>query len=164
MNIAILGAGALGTALAVSLAGRHRVALCAHEAARRRLAALTFAAHDAQSGRRTEKELRHPTRRVYFSTDLAGVEISGAVKGVMAIAAGISDGLGLGLNARAALITRGLAELTRLGLALGGRAQNLLGPPGAGGLLLARTREPVRQRQNLPRWQRQCQCEPPLHR
>ena len=66
--------------------------------------------------------------RVYFSDDVVGVEVGGAVKNVMAIATGISDGLGLGLNARAALITRGLAEITRLGVALGGRARDVHGP------------------------------------
>ena len=64
--------------------------------------------------------------RVYYSADLVGVEIGGAVKNVMAIAAGISDGLGLGYNARAALITRGLAEIARLGAALGGSAETHL--------------------------------------
>ncbi len=86
------------------------------EVAQGRPTALTLAAGDAGFARRWARELHQPTLRVYFSTDLAGVEISGAVKNVMAIAAGISDGLGLGLNARAALITRGLAELTRLGV------------------------------------------------
>jgi len=92
------------------------------------------------------RELHQRTLRVYFSTDLAGVEISGAVKNVMAIAAGISDGLGLGMNARAALITRGLAELTRLGVALGGRPETFMGLAGAGDLILTCTGELSRNR------------------
>src|SRR6266545_4307620 len=253
MNIAILGAGAWGTALAVSLAGRHRVVLCARDAAlasaigsgRRnarylpevpvpdavtvtgefpsalarsdialiatptsglrevlerlrasrseepvvwackgfeqasgklphqvvaevlgegaecgalsgpsfalevaqgRPTALTLAARDAGFAKRVARELHHPALRVYFSSDLAGVEISGAVKNVMAIAAGISDGLGLGLNARAALITRGLAEIARLGAALGGQPETVMGLAGAGDLILTATGDLSRNR------------------
>ncbi len=116
------------------------------EVAQGRPTALTLAARDAQFAKRIAKELHHPTLRVYFSTDLTGVEISGAVKNVMAIAAGISDGLGLGLNARAALITRGLAELTRLGLALGGRTETFMGLAGAGDLILTCTGDLSRNR------------------
>jgi glycerol-3-phosphate dehydrogenase (NAD(P)+) len=116
------------------------------EVAQGRPTALTLAAGDAAFARRWARELHHPTLRVYFSTDLAGVEISGAVKNVMAIAAGISDGLGLGLNARAALITRGLAELTRLGVALGGRPETFMGLAGAGDLILTCTGDLSRNR------------------
>ena len=84
--------------------------------------------------------------RVYFSTDIAGVEIGGAVKNVMAIATGIADGLGLGANARAALITRGLAEITRLGVKLGGRPETFTGLTGAGDLILTCTGELSRNR------------------
>src|SRR5919202_1114151 len=77
--------------------------------------------------------------RIYYSSDLIGVEIGGAVKNVMAIAAGISDGMGLGLNARAALITRGLAEMTRLGATLGGAPETFMGLAGAGDLILTAT-------------------------
>ena len=84
--------------------------------------------------------------RVYYSADLVGVEIGGAVKNVMAIAAGISDGLGLGLNARAALITRGLAEIARLGAALGGSAETFFGLAGAGDLILTATGDLSRNR------------------
>jgi glycerol-3-phosphate dehydrogenase (NAD(P)+) len=84
--------------------------------------------------------------RVYYSTDLVGVEIGGAVKNVMAIAAGISDGLGLGLNARAALITRGLAEMARLGAAMGGSAETFFGLAGAGDLILTATGDLSRNR------------------
>jgi len=108
--------------------------------------ALTLAASDAGFAQRWAHELHQPMLRVYFSTDLAGVEICGAVKNVMAIAAGISDGLGLGLNARAALITRGLAELTRLGVAIGGRAETFMGLAGVGDLILTCTGELSRNR------------------
>jgi len=108
--------------------------------------ALTLAAGNAEFAKRLARELHQRTLRVYFSTDLAGVEISGAVKNVMAIAAGISDGLGLGMNARAALITRGLAELTRLGVALGGRPETFMGLAGAGDLVLTCTGELSRNR------------------
>jgi glycerol-3-phosphate dehydrogenase (NAD(P)+) len=84
--------------------------------------------------------------RVYYSPDVIGVEIGGAVKNVMAIAAGISDGLGLGYNARAALITRGLAEISRLGAALGGLPETLMGLAGAGDLILTATGDLSRNR------------------
>jgi glycerol-3-phosphate dehydrogenase (NAD(P)+) len=77
--------------------------------------------------------------RVYTSNDPVGVEVGGAVKNVLAIATGIADGLDLGLNARAALITRGLAEMTRLGLALGARADTFMGLSGLGDLVLTAT-------------------------
>jgi glycerol-3-phosphate dehydrogenase (NAD(P)+) len=116
------------------------------EVARGLPTALTLAARDAEFAERLARELHQPTFRVYYSTDVAGVEISGAVKNVMAIASGISDGLGLGLNARAALITRGLAELTRLGVALGGRPETFMGLAGAGDLILTCTGELSRNR------------------
>jgi glycerol-3-phosphate dehydrogenase (NAD(P)+) len=116
------------------------------EVARGLPTALTFAARDADFAKRIARELHQPALRVYFSTDVTGVEIGGAVKNVMAIAAGISDGLGLGLNARAALITRGLAELARLGAALGGRAETFMGLAGAGDLILTCTGELSRNR------------------
>lgn len=84
--------------------------------------------------------------RVYTSTDPIGVEVGGAVKNVMAIATGVCDGLGLGLNARAALITRGLAEITRLGLALGARAETFMGLSGLGDLVLTATGDLSRNR------------------
>jgi glycerol-3-phosphate dehydrogenase (NAD(P)+) len=116
------------------------------EVARGLPTALTLAARDAEFAKRLARELHQPTLRVYYSTDVAGVEISGAVKNVLAIAAGISDGLGLGLNARAALITRGLAELARLGTALGGRPETFMGLAGAGDLILTCTGELSRNR------------------
>jgi glycerol-3-phosphate dehydrogenase (NAD(P)+) len=84
--------------------------------------------------------------RLYHSTDVVGVEIGGAVKNVMALAVGISDGLGLGQNARAALITRGLAEITRLGLALGAAPETLMGLSCAGDLILTATGDLSRNR------------------
>ncbi len=87
-----------------------------------------------------------PTLRVYANDDLAGVEVGGAVKNVLAIATGLCDGLGLGLNARAALITRGLAEMTRLGLALGARAETFMGLGGLGDLVLTATGDLSRNR------------------
>lgn len=88
-----------------------------------------------------------PTLRVYANDDLVGVEVGGAVKNVLAIATGLCDGLGLGLNARAALITRGLAEMTRLGLALGARADTFMGLSGLGDLVLTATGDLSRNRQ-----------------
>lgn len=84
--------------------------------------------------------------RVYGSTDPVGVEVGGAVKNVLAIATGIADGLGLGLNARAALITRGLAEMTRLGLALGAQMETFMGLSGLGDLVLTATGDLSRNR------------------
>lgn len=88
-----------------------------------------------------------PTLRVYANDDMAGVEVGGAVKNVLAIATGLCDGLELGLNARAALITRGLAEMTRLGLALGARSETFMGLSGLGDLVLTATGDLSRNRQ-----------------
>lgn len=85
--------------------------------------------------------------RVYSSDDLIGVEVGGAVKNILAIATGVVDGMGLGLNARAALITRGLAEITRLGIALGGRSETFMGLAGVGDLILTCTGDLSRNRQ-----------------
>jgi glycerol-3-phosphate dehydrogenase (NAD(P)+) len=87
-----------------------------------------------------------PSLRVYANDDLPGVEVGGAVKNVLAIATGLCDGLNLGLNARAALITRGLAEMTRLGLALGARADTFMGLSGLGDLVLTATGDLSRNR------------------
>jgi glycerol-3-phosphate dehydrogenase (NAD(P)+) len=83
---------------------------------------------------------------VYTNTDLAGVQLGGAIKNVMALAAGISDGLGFGANARAALITRGLAEMNRLGVALGGNPRTFMGLTGVGDLVLTCTDDQSRNR------------------
>jgi glycerol-3-phosphate dehydrogenase (NAD(P)+) len=88
-----------------------------------------------------------PAVRVYANDDLVGAEVGGAVKNVLAIATGLCDGLALGLNARAALVTRGLAEMTRLGIALGGRADTFMGLSGLGDLVLTATGDLSRNRQ-----------------
>jgi glycerol-3-phosphate dehydrogenase (NAD(P)+) len=85
--------------------------------------------------------------RVYSTDDLVGVEVGGAVKNILAIATGVIDGMGLGLNARAALLTRGLAEITRLGVALGGRTETFMGLAGVGDLILTSTGDLSRNRQ-----------------
>ncbi len=108
--------------------------------------ALTVAGANCAVAEAIAAWFRTPTTRVYFSDDLIGVQFGGAVKNVMAIAAGISDGLGFGANARAALITRGLAELTRLGVALGGRANTFTGLTGVGDLILTCTDDQSRNR------------------
>ncbi len=117
------------------------------EVARGLPAALTLACADAGFCEATARALNGPRLRVYFSTDVVGVEIGGAVKNVMAIATGIADGLGLGANARAALITRGLAEIIRLGVKLGGRPETFTGLTGAGDLILTCTGDLSRNRQ-----------------
>jgi glycerol-3-phosphate dehydrogenase (NAD(P)+) len=117
------------------------------EVARGLPCALTLASTNAAFARGTARVLHGGRLRVYYSADLAGVEVGGAVKNVMALAVGIADGLALGQNARAALITRGLAEMTRLGVALGGRAHTLMGLAGAGDLILTATGDLSRNRQ-----------------
>jgi glycerol-3-phosphate dehydrogenase (NAD(P)+) len=118
----------------------------AEEVARGLPCALTLASREAAFAREAATLLHGGRMRVYYSTDLVGVEVGGAVKNIMAIAAGISDGLGLGLNARAALITRGLAEITRLGTALGGKPETFMGLAGAGDLILTATGDLSRNR------------------
>ncbi|MGB8516686.1 MAG: NAD(P)H-dependent glycerol-3-phosphate dehydrogenase [Gallionella sp.] len=119
----------------------------AQEVARGLPTALTFACNDESFARSTAQALHHQRLRVYASTDVTGVEVGGAVKNALAIAAGICDGMGLGFNARAALITRGLAEIARLGVKLGGRAETLGGLSGAGDLILTCTGDLSRNRQ-----------------
>ena len=109
-------------------------------------AALTLASEDEAFARTAAAAIHGGALRVYLSTDVVGVEVAGAVKNVIAIAAGISDGLGLGLSARAALMTRGLAEMTRLGVALGGRPETFMGLAGAGDLILTCTGDLSRNR------------------
>jgi glycerol-3-phosphate dehydrogenase (NAD(P)+) len=116
------------------------------EVARGLPTALTLAAADAGLARTLARELHQRRLRVYFSDDVSGVEVGGAVKNVMAIATGIADGIGLGQNARAALITRGLAEVMRLGVALGGRPETFMGLAGAGDLILTCTGDLSRNR------------------
>lgn len=116
------------------------------EVARGLPCALTLAAADRAFARRSALALHGGRLRVYFSTDLTGVEIGGAVKNVLAIAVGISDGMGLGQNARAALITRGLAEIARLGAAFGAQPETIMGLTGVGDLILTATGDLSRNR------------------
>ena len=108
--------------------------------------ALTVASPDAVAAGAWVERLHGDTLRAYRSDDLVGVQVGGAVKNVLAIAAGIADGLGFGANARAALITRGLAEVQRLGLALGAQAETFLGLSGMGDLVLTCTDNQSRNR------------------
>jgi len=116
------------------------------EVARGQPAAVTVAASNESVGRDVQEMLSSPNFRVYTSRDVVGVQIGGVVKNVIAIAAGISDGLGLGLNARAALVTRGLAEMTRLAVKMGGDPLTLSGLPGLGDLILTSTGDLSRNR------------------
>jgi glycerol-3-phosphate dehydrogenase (NAD(P)+) len=108
----------------------------AHEVAKGLPTAVTFAIEDQALGERLVARLARPFFRPYLSDDVAGAEVGGAVKNVLAIACGVVDGAGLGLNARAALISRGFAEMTRFGLAKGARAETLGGLSGLGDLVL----------------------------
>lgn len=109
-------------------------------------AAMTVASEHRSTAETIAAWLRNDRMRVYTSLDVAGVQLGGAIKNVMAIAAGISDGLGFGANARAALITRGLAELTRLGVTMGGQKETFMGLAGAGDLILTCTDNASRNR------------------
>jgi len=108
--------------------------------------ALTLASGDAALRSFGVTALHHGAMRIYATADVIGVEVGGAVKNVLAIATGVSDGMGLGHNARAALITRGLAELARLGVALGGQPQTFMGLSGLGDLVLTATGDLSRNR------------------
>lgn len=108
--------------------------------------ALTAAATSDELASRMVDAFHHGAMRVYRSQDLRGVEIAAALKNVMAVATGISDGLGLGSNARAALLTRGLAEMTRFGLAHGAQAETFMGLAGVGDLVLTCTGDLSRNR------------------
>lgn len=118
----------------------------AEEVARGLPTAVTLASSDAAFAHSLAQALHSTRLRIYANDDLIGAEVGGAVKNVMAIAAGICDGLGLGFNARAALITRGLAEITRLGLALGGKRETFMGLAGMGDLILTCTGDLSRNR------------------
>ncbi len=108
--------------------------------------AVTSAARDIQVAEEVQRLFNGQSFRVYTSTDVVGVEIGGAVKNVIAVAAGVSDGLGFGFNSRAALITRGLAEVSRLALRLGAERQTLMGLSGLGDLVLTCTGDQSRNR------------------
>lgn len=101
--------------------------------------AITAASKDEELARRVQKDFSDPRFRVYTNRDVVGVELGGALKNVIAIAAGICDGLGLGYNSIAALVTRGLAEITRLSLACGGHIETMAGLAGLGDLVLTCT-------------------------
>ncbi len=118
----------------------------AKEVARFLPTALTLASNNLNYQKNIQQLLHHSNIRVYFSDDLTGVQICGAVKNVLAIGCGISDGLGYGANAKAALITRGLAEMSRLGLSLGAQADTFLGLAGVGDLVLTCTDDQSRNR------------------
>ena len=109
------------------------------EVARGDPTAITIASQDAALLRTVQQEFSDPAFRVYTNSDVIGVELGGALKNIIAIAAGISDGLGFGHNSAAALITRGLAEMTRLVVACGGRAETMAGLAGLGDLVLTCT-------------------------
>lgn len=108
--------------------------------------ALTVASKNLATAEEVADWLRNDRVRIYTSEDMIGVQLGGAIKNVMAIAAGVGDGLGFGANARAALITRGLAELTRLGVAMGGKQETFMGLTGAGDLILTCTDNKSRNR------------------
>lgn len=119
----------------------------AQEVARGLPCALTIGSTSAALRETVVAGVHGANLRIYSTDDLVGVEVGGAVKNVLAIATGIADGLGLGMNARAALITRGLAEITRLGIALGGRSETFMGLTGMGDLILTCTGDLSRNRQ-----------------
>ncbi len=118
----------------------------AQEVARGQPTALVAASEHAAVRNALVEAFHSATLRVYANDDIVGVEVGGAVKNVLAIATGLCDGLGLGLNARAALITRGLAEMTRLGVALGAKSETFTGLSGLGDLVLTATGDLSRNR------------------
>lgn len=145
------GTGLLGHEVAEQVLGNHRFAVLtgpsfAREVAQGLPAALVCAGRDAPWVSEATRLIHHDSLRVYASDDIVGAEVGGAVKNVMAIAAGLSDGLHLGSNARAALITRGLAEITRLGVALGAQPATFMGLSGLGDLTLTATGDLSRNR------------------
>ena len=144
--------GALGHQIAASVLPGASVGVLsgpsfAQEVAGGSPTALVAASADAALCELAVNALHGDSIRLYRSSDVIGVEVGGAVKNVLAIATGIADGLALGLNARAALITRGLAEMTRLGVALGAQADTFIGLSGLGDLVLTATGDLSRNRQ-----------------
>lgn len=145
------GSGWLGHEVAQAICPELRVGVLsgpsfALEVARGQPTALVAASEHESVLAQAVKLLHSDVLRVYTSNDPVGVEVGGAVKNVLAIATGIADGMGLGQNARAALITRGLAEITRLGMALGARAETFTGLSGLGDLVLTATGDLSRNR------------------
>ena len=108
--------------------------------------AVTVASADAGNAQRLANSISTATFRAYTSPDIVGVEVGGATKNVLAIGAGLSDGLGFGANTRVALVTRGLLEMTRLGLALGAQRETFMGLSGIGDLVLTCTDDQSRNR------------------
>ena len=138
------GTGRLGHEIAAALRPHARSGVLsgpsfANEVALGQPTALVAASADQALAEQAVAAFHSDSLRVYTSTDPVGVEVGGAVKNVLAIATGIVDGMNLGLNARAALITRGLAEMTRLGVALGARPDTFMGLSGLGDLVLTAT-------------------------
>ena len=134
-----------------ALASAHAIAIVsgpsfAREVAEGRPTALTVATRSREFGDHLCACLHSATLRPYLTDDVIGVAVGGAVKNVLAIAAGIADGLALGANSRAALITRGLAEMARFGVALGGRTETFMGLAGLGDLVLTCTDDQSRNR------------------
>ena len=145
------GTGWLGHEVARAVCPNARVGVLsgpsfAIEVARGRPTALVAASADAALCDESVAALHSDSLRIYTSSDPIGVEVGGAVKNVLAIATGIADGLQLGLNARAALVTRGLAEMTRLGVALGAQVETFMGLSGLGDLVLTATGDLSRNR------------------
>lgn len=145
------GSGRLGHEVAREVLPQARAGVLsgpsfAQEVARLQPTALVAASTDSALCELAVDAFHSDSLRVYTSDDPVGVEVGGAVKNVLAIATGIADGLGLGLNARAALITRGLAEMARLGAALGARADTFMGLSGLGDLVLTATGDLSRNR------------------
>lgn len=118
----------------------------AHEVATAKPSAITVASVDSKAAECIAATLRNPTLRTYPTLDVIGVEIAGGLKNVLAIAAGVADGFGFGANARAALTTRGLAELMRLGAAAGAQPETFMGLAGVGDLVLTCTDDQSRNR------------------
>lgn len=144
-EIAALAAPQLTTALHAGVAVLSGPSF-AQEVARAQPTALVAASDNLALRKRLVEAFHTDRLRVYENEDIMGVEVGGAVKNVLAIATGLCDGLALGLNARAALITRGLAEMTRLGLALGAKAETFMGLSGLGDLVLTATGDLSRNR------------------
>jgi len=119
----------------------------AAEVSREMPTSVSLGCEDHELGRELQAAFSTPFFRVYFTPDYRGVELGGAVKNVIAIAAGIADGLGFGHDARAALITRGLSEMSRLGMAMGGQRRTFMGLSGMGDLVLTCTGDLSRNRQ-----------------
>jgi len=143
--------GLLGHEIQAQVAPRLRAGVLsgpsfALEVAQGRPAAIVAASSDPQAREALVKAFHGDALRVYANDDMTGVEVGGAVKNVLAIATGLCDGLQLGHNARAALITRGLAEMTRLGVALGARPETFMGLSGLGDLVLTATGDLSRNR------------------